>query len=199
MLNKLKYGALALAVLTASMSMSGCDSEDPADTAKDEADIDSQARAKVNKDDEELKQELAKAQAKDPSIKDMYYGVDDQGNKELHVVQEKVDSNGGSSAMSSVWPLLGGIGAGMLISNMMNSGGMSNYASQHPPRSYNSYPMSDERRRRNIATSGYVGSTRARTASSYVSSRPSSAYSTRSSGVFSSSSSARSGGYSAGG
>lgn len=82
---------LAMAAIIA-MGLMGCDSENPEETAKDEADIDANTRAAMNKDDAELKEELAKAQAKDPSIKDMYYGVDDDGNKVLHVIREQLDA-----------------------------------------------------------------------------------------------------------
>lgn len=197
----LKFAGLAMA-LTLPMMLAGCDVENPEETAKDEADIDANTRAQLNKDDAELKDELAKAQAKDPSIKDMYYGVDDEGNKVVHVVREvKDEKTGQMQSHDSSMPMLQGMVLGMLMSNMMNNnygnysrqyGGSGNYSS----RMYNS---SESRSYRNQATSRYSASTRSVMQRSYVSSRPSSAYSTRSSGAFSSSSSARSGGYSAGG
>lgn len=169
----------------------GCDQENPEETAKDEADIDANTRAQLNKDDAELKEELAKAQAKDPSIKDMYYGTDDEGNKVVHVIREVKDpATGVAQAHDSTMPMMQGMLLGMLMSNMMNGGG--GYSSRM-------YPMSESRNYRNSATSRYSSSTRSAMQRSYVSSRPSSAYSTRSAGALSSSSSARSGGYSAGG
>lgn len=176
----------------------GCEAEpDPASTAADEADIDSAARQKLNEEEAELKTELTKAQEKDPTIKDMYYSVDDEGNKQLNIVRETKDpKTGESQAHSDVMPLVTGMALGMLMGNMMNSHG--GYNTGYAPRSSNSYSMSDERRRKNTAMGGYAAYTRTSTARSYVSSRPTSAYSSRSSGVFSSSSSARSSGYSGG-
>lgn len=188
---------LAMAAIIAT-GLVGCEAEpNPADTAADEADIDSQARQKLNAEETELKEELKKAQAKDPTIKDMYYSVDDAGNKQLNIVRETKDpKTGESTAHSDVMPLITGMALGMMMGNMMNAGG--GYNSGYGPRHSSSYSMSDERRRKNMATSSYVSSVRSSTARSYVSSRPSSAYSSRSSGALSSSSSARSSGYSGG-
>lgn len=199
---KLK-NTLAVAMMMAMPFMlAGCDQENPEETAKDEADIDANTRAALNKDDVELKDELAKAQAKDPSIKDMYYGVDDAGNKVVHVVREvKDEATGQMKSHDSAMPMLQGMVLGMLMSNMMNGsygnynrqyGGSGNYSS----RMYNS---SESRSYRNSATSRYSAATRSTMQRSYVSSRPSSAYSTRSAGALAGGSSARAGGYSAGG
>jgi len=192
-MKQLKYVALAGALAFSSIFLSGCEQENPEETAKDEADIDANTRAALNQDEVELKQELAKAQAKDPSIKDMYYGVDDEGNKVLNVIREVKDPATGAMQAQQTSSMMNGMVLGMLMGHMMsnnfNGGGMMN----------RSYPMSESRNYRNQATSRYSGYSRTVQARSYVSSRPSSAYSTRSAGAFSSSSSARSGGYSAGG
>jgi hypothetical protein len=192
-MKQLKYVALAGALAFSSIFLSGCEQENPEETAKDEADIDANTRAALNQDEVELKQELAKAQAKDPSIKDMYYGVDDEGNKVLHVIREVKDPATGQMQAQQTSSMMNGMVLGMLMGHMMSNnfsgGGMMN----------RSYPMSESRNYRNQATSRYSGYSRTVQARSYVSSRPSSAYSTRSAGAFSSSSSARSGGYSAGG
>lgn len=197
---------LAVALGMATM-LSGCEqTEDPAvvaaETAADEAEIDSAARTKLAAEEAELKDELTKAQAKDPSIKDMYYGTDENGNKVLHVIRELPAEPGKPpQTHDSAMPMMQGMLLGMLMSNMMNNnygnysrqyGGNGNYSS----RSYNS---SDARRQRNVATGGYSSAVRNNVSRSYVSSRPSSAYSSRSSGALSGGSSARSGGYSAGG
>jgi hypothetical protein len=192
-MKQLKYVALAGALAFSSIFLSGCEQENPEETAKDEADIDANTRAALNQDEVELKEELAKAQAKDPSIKDMYYGVDDEGNKVLHVIREVKDPATGQVQAQQTSSMMNGMVLGMLMGHMMSNnfsgGGMMN----------RSYPMSESRNYRNQATSRYSGYSRTVQARSYVSSRPSSAYSTRSAGAFSSSSSARSGGYSAGG
>lgn len=186
----LKYAGLAGALAFSTIFLTGCEQENPEETAKDEADIDANTRAAMNQDEVELKEELARAQTKDPSIKDMYYGTDDEGNKVVHVIREIKDpATDQAQAHDSTMPMVQGMLLGMMMSNMMNGGG--GYSSRM-------YPMSESRSYRNQATSRYSGYSRQIQARSYVSARPTSAYSTRSAGAFSSSSSARSGGYSAG-
>lgn len=195
----MKFNKLSLAVAMAmGLFLTGCN--EAAQTFTPEQ-VNSATRTQLNKDDAELKQALADAQAKDPTIKDMYYSINDKGEKELNIVREVKDpKTGESSAMSSVWPLLGGMAAGMLISNMMQGGAMrGGYAPSHSyTRSY-----ADERRRKNSAMSGYSGYVRNNTVRSFSSKSYGSGYSssssTRSAGAFSGSSSARSSGYSAGG
>lgn len=190
----LKYAGLAGALAFSTIFLTGCDQENPEETAKDEADIDANTRAAMNQDEVELKEELAKAQAKDPSIKDMYYDTDEEGNKVLHVIREvKDETTGQVKAQDTTTPMLQGMVLGMLMSNMMNNNFAGGGYGQR------SYPMSESRSYRNQATSRYSSYSRQIQARSYVSARPTSAYSTRSAGAFSSSSSARSGGYSAGG
>lgn len=191
--------ALGTFVLVSATTLTGCEpTEDPQATAADEADIDSQTREKINAEEAELKEELRKAQEKDPTIKDLYYSVDDQGNKVLNIVRETKDpATGETKAHSDVMPLVTGMALGMLMGNMMASGG--GYNPGYRPMSSTTYSPSEARRRKNVATGGYAGYVRSSTARSYVSSRPTSSYSTRSTGAVSSSSSARAGGYSAGG
>ena len=192
---------LAMAAIL-SLGLMGCDGANPEDTAKDEADIDSATRAKLNQEDAELKDELKKAQEKDPTIKDMYYSTDSSGQKMLHIVRQLPPEEGKpQQSHDSAVPMMQGMLLGMLMSNMMNNnysnysrqyGGSGNYSSR-------SYNTSDARRQRNVGTSAYASATRQSTARTYVSSRPSSAYSTRTAGALSGGSSARAGGYSAGG
>lgn len=196
----MKFNKLSLAVaMGMSLFLTGCN--EAAQTFTPEQ-INSATRTQLNQDDAELKQALKDAQAKDPTIKDMYYSVNEKGEKELNIIREVKDPKTGESmASSAVWPLLGGMAAGMLISNMMQGGAMrGGYApSYNYTRSY-----ADERRRKNAAMSSYSGYVRNNTvrsfnSKSYGSSYKSSSSSTRSAGVFSGSSSARSSGYSAGG
>lgn len=202
----MKLTKLSATVAMSVLFLTGCDQAAQA-YQPTSSEVDSATRTKLNQDDAELKQALKDAQAKDPTVKDMYYSINDKGEKELNIVREVKDpKTGESSAMSQVWPLLGGMAAGMLISQMMQGGGMrGGYA---PSGSYNrSYD--DERRRKNTAMSGYAGYTRNNAvrsftnrsttskSKSFFSSSSSSA--SRSSGAFSSSSSARSSGYSSGG
>jgi predicted small lipoprotein YifL len=196
MLTKLKHAALLVAVAA---SLTACDEEspvmvDPLATAADQADIDAQTRTQLNKDDAELKEELAKLQAKDPSVKDLYYSIDANGNKQLHIAREVPDQQNPTVIVmqDSVTPMAQGMLLNMMMMNMM----------MHPmmyPMHVGVYPMGAYRMQRNVAMSGYSSYTRTTTSRSFVSSRPSSSFSTRSSGAFSSSSSARSGSYSSGG
>lgn len=175
------------------LSLAGCEPyEDPAATAQDEADIDSQTRSALAAEQEELKNELAKAREKDPTIKDMYYGVDAEGNKVLHIVREVPKEGGGTEMANTIMPMM----AGMLLGQMMANNAMMAASYMN---STSRYSYEEERRRRNSVYAGYAGYKRKAVSRSFVSSRPTSAYSTRSAGALSGSSSARAGGYSAGG
>lgn len=211
----MKYAKLALATAVAfsALTLTGCQEEqDPDLTVKppvSDADIDSATRTAIAQDERELKEELAKAQAKDPSVKDMYYKTDEQGNKEVVIVREVIDkTTGQSTMMESVFPMM----AGMMLGQMMASSMMMNAMAMSQMGNYNSgygrhssYSSQEYRQRKNMATSSYAKSMRSSTQRSLNSARYSgsrsgaSSISSRSSGAFSSSSSARSSGYSAGG
>lgn len=91
--------------------------------------------AALTKEEEELAAELKKAQEVDPTIQDIQYTTTASGERALQVVQQK-----GSQATSMIWPLLGGMAAGALMANMMNSGGgYGGYSRGHSPYSSNSY------------------------------------------------------------
>ncbi|MND52999.1 hypothetical protein D3C80_440240 [compost metagenome] len=199
-MKQLKYMALALAV-GASSVLTGCseDFENPADTAADNADIDSQTRTKMASEERELKEELKKLQDKDPSVKDMYYSYNDKGEKQVNVVREVKDEKTGESKMAeTVIPMMAGMMLGQMMANnmMMTAMMMSNSGGYNNTRYYS---QSEQRKRRNTAVAGYATGTRNSVSRSFVSSRPSSAFSTRSTGALSGGSSARAGGYSAGG
>ena len=185
---------LAAAIAITAVTLTACDSDNQEQQAQAEA------RARISGEETELKAALAQLKEKDPTVKDVYYGQDENGERTLHVVKE-TEKEGASSM---VWPLLGGMAAGALVGHMLSSGGPSQYAQSYPPsRTQSYYSRDDERRDRNTTTSAYAGGVlnRSRTMVSSPSYRPSpsaSALSTRSSSVFSSSTSARSGGYSAG-
>lgn len=205
--------ALASAVALSALALTGCQEEqDPDLTAKppvSDADVDSVTRAAIAKDERELKEELAKAQAKDPSVKDMYYKTDEQGNKEVVIVREVVDkATGQTSMMESVFPMMAGMMLGQMMASsmMMNAMAMSQMGNHNSGYGrHQSYSSQQYRQRKNMATSAYASSMRSNTQRSMNSARYSgsrssaSSLSSRSSGAFSSSSSARSSGYSAGG
>lgn len=194
-MNKFGFIVASAFVLTAC----GPSVEDVPLDQDDQDRVDEVARTSLNKDQEELKEQLAKLQAQDPTVKDLYYGVNEDGEKVLNVVRD--DGNGGNEA--SVWPLLGGMAAGMLIANMLSAGGVGAYSASHPPYHRHTYSYQEERRRKNAAAGGYAGFARSQAIRTYRSS-PSfhskvATLSTRTSGAFASSSSARAGGYSSGG
>lgn len=186
----------ALAIAIASAALVGC--EQPAVPEFDQKDlstIDSNVRVALNQEQEELKKALADLQAKDPSVKDVYYTVNEAGEKMLNVVREKADG----TMESALFPFVAGMLLGNMIGNMNSMGGYSAYHRTHKPYSY-SYPRSDYRKRKNAAMASYTSYTRTTVTRTYKST-PSyqSRLSTRSSAVFSSSGSSRSAGYSSGG
>lgn len=147
------FAAISSALLT------GCDnSHDPQLPKSSAADFSTELRqtnAEVvpgagAQDQTELKESLAQLQATDPTVKDMYYGAGENGERVVHVVREEQNSEGASSVTSSVWPLLGGMAVGALVANMVSSGGVSKFASTNPPYRANSYfSRDDERSNRN--------------------------------------------------
>lgn len=220
---------LAAAIAAASIFIAGCEEQEPTPEEKAayiNSEAEKQVRAQVSADETELKTALAQMQSVDPSIKDIYYGLDDKGNRVLHVVHQNAPSSastttaattpspssstpGQSVAATSdvsdmVWPMVGGMAAGALAVSMMKSGSFSSFASNNPPASSRVYREEERRKERNVATSGYVNTMMGGARSSvtrnpnFGSSMRSSVIGSRSSGIFSSSSSARAGGYSAG-
>jgi hypothetical protein len=143
------FAAISSALLT------GCDnSHDPQPPKSSAADFSTELRqtnAEVvpgagAQDQTELKESLAQLQATDPTVKDMYYGVGENGERVVNVVREEQNSEGASSVTSSVWPLLGGMAVGALVANMVSSGGVSKFASTNPPYRANSYFSRDDER-----------------------------------------------------
>lgn len=209
----------ACAAAVAGLFLAGCEPAPPT-PEEVEAAAQSVARVQLSQDEQELKENLARLQAADPRVKDLYYGVDEAGNRVVHVVREgdpQATPGQEVSASSYVWPLLGGMVLGGLVSQMVSRGGPTGYASYTPPYRTTSYiSREDERKDRNRAVSGYSGQTvfRSRAAVREAAARgvPPSAMSrgagaskpmtsvpSRSSGVFKSGSSSRSGAYGRGG
>jgi hypothetical protein len=222
---KMNRSLLAAAIAAASIFIAGCEEQEPTPEEKAayiNSEAEKQVRAQVSADETELKTALVQMQSVDPSIKDIYYGLDDKGNRVLHVVHQndKPSASTSTAAPSSstpgqtvaatsdvsdmVWPMVGGMAAGALAVSMMKSGSFSSFASNNPPASSRVYREEERRKERNVATSGYVNTMMGGARSSvtrnpnFGSSMRSSVIGSRSSGIFSSSSSARAGGYSAG-
>lgn len=108
----------------------------------------SSATAVSDSDRDELASTLRQMQAKDPSIKDVYYTYDEQGNKVLHVVQENKDESGQSRMSEFMWGLAGGVTGAMLLNAFMNRGGVQGMAQQFQPRSRNMYTPSQYTQKR---------------------------------------------------
>lgn len=146
-----------VAIAASAAMLSGCEQE--VSGKEMETYVEEKARtdstAQISKEDAELKSQLAKLQAQDPTVKDAYYGVDENGNKQLHVITQQ---EGEEKSESSVWPLVAGMAGGYLLGSMLSSGGVQQYAQTRPPvgRSYY-YSREDERKKRNTYSSAYMG------------------------------------------
>lgn len=211
----LSKSLLAKSLVATSVLLSGCGSGHEPDEVEVreyvDGEVKTQVQSKLAHDEVELKTQLEELKKTDPAVKDMYYSVDDKGEKSLHIVKEEEPTSSSipstvraaPQVTNSVWPILGGVATGALVSQMINAGGMNRYAQSHPPASRDMYSQEDNRKKKNESSAGYSGflfnSVHSSVASSpTLRSQVSSAYSSRSSGVFSSSSSARSGGFSSG-
>lgn len=199
-----KHTLLAIAVT--SIALAGCDQA----PSKDEElhYLDQQAGAEVRKQTQDeqtdLKQTLTELQSKDPYVKDAYYGVDEKGDKVLHVVRE--EANGQASDM--IWPLIGGAATGFALAKLMNSyGGYGGYSNLSQPvgRTYYQNTEDERRKRRNVVVSGYnsylMNNARStiRMQPNYKTTMAKAVVSSRSSGIFSGGTGSRSSGYSLGG
>lgn len=142
--------------------LAGCDSSDATYPDEEQAYVDEQAgaqtRQQLAEDEKDRQAALKELQAQDPSVKDVYFTLDENGKKQMHVVRE--EANGQSS--DSVWPMVASAGAGalggyLLAKAMTSSGGVSQYQQQHQPLQTTQCDNRDERRRcRNSNTAGYA-------------------------------------------
>jgi hypothetical protein len=149
-----------IALAAASLALlAGCD--DSPDYNEEQAYVDEEAsqatRAQIAEDEKDLQATVKELQSKDPSVKDAYYGVGANGEKQLHIVRE--EANGQSS--DSVWPMVAGAGAaalgGYALAKMMNnSGGYSNYQQQHQPLQTSQCNEQDRRKCRNSGSAAYT-------------------------------------------
>lgn len=155
----MKFTNTSLAALIAS-SLIGCV---PAD---DNAEFDSYVRQEAAKlatqkqelDKRELELALREAKLKDPTIKDMYYSVDDRGERQLNVVHQSADNNDG---METFTYALMGAAAGMFMSNMMMNSSGPSYYRQRAASHYVGSVADTERRKRSYA-GAYVINTNSR-------------------------------------
>lgn len=154
---KSSHAVLSIAAVAALLS--GCDH---APDAEEEAQYLQEATTKEYNtqqmnDATDLKQTLAELQKKDPTVKDVFFGVDEKGNKELHVVHE--DEKDPQQYHESSFPM-GGFISGYLMAQMFNNNGgyhnsYSNFAS--PSKSL-TYREEDKKKNKSVVTSGYFSS-----------------------------------------
>lgn len=152
----LAAGAAALALL------SGCDDSNATYPDEEKAYVDEQAgeatRKQMAADNEDAQAALRELQAKDPSVKDVYYSVNEKGEKVLNVVREEADG----TSSNSIWPMVGGaalgaLGGYALAKSMNQSGGYNQYQQQHQPMTSTRCDNRDERRRcRNGGSAAYT-------------------------------------------
>lgn len=143
---------IALALVVATAALTGCEPAQPS-AEEEKAYVDEEAAKQVRQtmasDEEDRKKTLAELQAKDPSIKDVYFSYNEKGEKQIHIVKETADGKNSDS----IWPLVGGMATGFLLAQAMNSmGGMNNYSQRYQPTGRSTY-AEDERRRRMNSTS----------------------------------------------
>lgn len=150
---------IVLAAATLAL-LAGCDDSPYPD--EEQAYVDEQAgqatRAQMAEDEKDQQAALKELQSKDPSVKDVYYSVGPNGEKQMHVVRE--EANGQNS--DSMWPLVGGAAMGALggyaLAKMMNSnsGGYQNYQQNNRALSTQQYDEEERRKRRNTSSAGYT-------------------------------------------
>jgi hypothetical protein len=149
---------IVLAALAAT-ALVGCDDGSPS-AEEEKAYVDdtagSQTREQLAADEKDLADTLKELQSKDPTVKDVYFSYDENGNKVLHVVRE--EANGKNN--DSVWPMVGAAAAGMaggyLLAKAMNSsGGYQQYQQANRPLSTQHYDEDERRKKRNYAGSAY--------------------------------------------
>lgn len=175
----MKYTNTSLVALIAS-SLIGCVPVD------ENAELDQYVRAEAAKlaterqelDKKELQIALAEAKAKDPKVVDVYYTVDSNGERQMNIVRESDQpTSDGSSGMETFTYAMMGMGAAMMMSNMMASTSLMNsnsYRSGATSVYHGTRKDSDERKRSGSA--GYVAASNARITNSVYSKASSGAF-----------------------
>lgn len=133
-----------------------------AEQAQLEAEAQKEAAEQKAIDDKELVEIVAELKKGDPLVRDAYYGYNEKGDRVLHVIrdnppqpqQPQYDQSGqpviinnqpaaSSGSSESIWPVVAGIGGGMLLANAINnSGGYDRYRNSH--QSYGSRNYDDD-------------------------------------------------------
>lgn len=149
----------------------------------EEAEAEKLAAEQAAADDKELAGVITELKKGDPLVRDAYYGFNEKGDRVLHVVRDNppqpvqpqqpqyqqgangqpvIINNQPAQAASSgisetIWPLVAGAGAGMLLANAMNSsGGFDRYRDSHQGYSNRYYnDDNDYRRQRTTVVNQY--------------------------------------------
>lgn len=150
---------------------------------QEEAEAEKLAAEQAAADDKELAGVITELKKGDPLVRDAYYGFNEKGDRVLHVVRDNppqpvqpqqpqyqqgangqpvIINNQPAQAASSgvsetIWPLVAGAGAGMLLANAMNSsGGYDRYRDSHQGYSNRYYnDDNDYRRERTTVVNQY--------------------------------------------
>ena len=140
--------------------LAGCDDSSAPYQDEEQAYVDEQAgastRQQLQNDEQDRQQALKELQSKDPTVKDVYFTMDENGQKQMHVVRE--EANGQNS--DSVWPLVGGVAAGalggyLLAKTMNQNGGYQHYQQQNRPLTTQQYDEDERKKRRAGAGAAY--------------------------------------------
>ncbi len=131
--------------LAGAAALAGCDSGDdrlpppppPPTAAQTEALADSLARQQIAQDQAELAQVLADLQQADPAVRDVYYSVNDAGERMINVVRDAEAAPGEEApppgATNTFAWMAGGMLLGTLLGGAMAAGGVNQFAQRQPP------------------------------------------------------------------
>ena len=154
----MKIEKLGVVTLIAT-SLVGCDQQTEQEQmesyVRDEAAA--QASAALNRDRAELDEAIRIAKAQDPRVVDAYFTFNEKGEKQLNLIREKEDGSG--EMENFLMPMLIGMMAGQMLSNMFSSPGYRNdgsYYRKHA-KSYYSAPRDAMEKDKKMGGGAYTG------------------------------------------
>lgn len=156
---KRKYLAVVITAAISSLALIGCEHSEPSPPTIDDLVHKEATKASLeqsNREQQELKEFLAAARERDPSVVDAYYSVDEKGNKVINLVRntgEKDDS--GMGVLETVgMAMVGGMVGSMLANALVPNNPPSNYYRNNSAY-YRRMNEDDERRYRGGAVAAY--------------------------------------------
>lgn len=163
---KLYAGAMAGVCATALVGCEQGHTEAELDLAEQKA-VAKALLEQNNQDNQELKEFIASAKEKDPSIVDAYYSVNDDGEKVINVVRDsgEKDSEGFSMLETAGLAVAGGLAGAALANALIPNNPPQNYY-QTRSAYYAKESPEEERRRRGLAYYNYNQHSAAAVASS---------------------------------